>query len=239
MDTPFEGVTTRSRSQNQDTTQTARGNTDPESRPAGDQWVADSQHQEAQLVSDDDDGPDLTDPPSDEEDPQGPSPPTGPAADLEERLEEGKRAVALLEQRVQEARDQKRLAVEVRIAELGTQERRRKALEKELHELLRQDGGDSWTNGRHTTLTTSPASEPRRRRIDQESRVRLRASATYPRLTGRTSGKPRPSSRALIVDYAWTPAPATPRTKTRSTSASCPSRPARRRSGSATSDGRD
>ncbi|KFZ00319.1 hypothetical protein V498_00154 [Pseudogymnoascus sp. VKM F-4517 (FW-2822)] len=122
METPFEGATTRSRSQNLDATQTVRSSTDPELRPSEDRWVADSQVQEAQLE---------------------PSRPTRAAADLLEQLEEGRRAVALLERRVREARERKRLAVESCIAELETQERRKKALERELHELLQHEGGDS------------------------------------------------------------------------------------------------
>lgn len=88
-------------------------------------------------MSDSDDGLNLTDPPSDEEDPWVASPSTRAAPDLEGQLEEGQRAVALLEQRVQEAREQKRLAIELCITELETQEQRKRALERELRDLLR------------------------------------------------------------------------------------------------------
>ncbi|KFY32646.1 hypothetical protein V493_00002, partial [Pseudogymnoascus sp. VKM F-4281 (FW-2241)] len=67
----------------------------------------------------------------------------GPTPELEGRLEEGRQAVALLERRVQEARERKRLAVKTRIAELEAQERHKKALKRELYELLRQDSEDS------------------------------------------------------------------------------------------------
>ncbi|ELR05147.1 hypothetical protein VC83_08104 [Pseudogymnoascus destructans] len=101
MDAPFEGATTRSRSQNQDATQTLRA--DPELPGLWmDSQVTDSEGwRTPRDESGNDDKPDLTDVPSDEE---APLPSTAQSADrsaklhadLEGCLETGRREVELV-----------------------------------------------------------------------------------------------------------------------------------------------
>ncbi|ELR09211.1 hypothetical protein GMDG_03785 [Pseudogymnoascus destructans 20631-21] len=116
MEAPFAGATTRSRSQNQDVTQTIRGDS-PQPRERSPLASSGGYGQERDA-GDSSEG--LTDPPS----------------DLDEKVEEGRRAVDRLEQQVREARATKKRAVESRIAELELQELRKERLEQELQELL-------------------------------------------------------------------------------------------------------
>ena len=69
MDAPFEGATIRSRSQNQDATQTLRAGSEPHEAQGGDRVPNSVGWGTAGDKSDSDDGLDLTDLPSDEEDP--------------------------------------------------------------------------------------------------------------------------------------------------------------------------
>ena len=106
MDAPFEGATTRSRSQNYDATQTVRTESEPALGQDRDRETANARQEAAWVESDG--GSDLTNALSGEEDrregePRAAARPTEPPADLEERLEEGRQAVAQLEQRVWEA----------------------------------------------------------------------------------------------------------------------------------------
>lgn len=131
MDTPFDGATTRSRSQNQEATQTFRGSVDPAPTRERDQPVADTGHGKGgQGGSASKGGPsDRGGSPSESEF-------TDPPSDLEGRIDESRRSGDRLESQIQEAQRQKQLAVESRIVELELQERRKELLERELRELL-------------------------------------------------------------------------------------------------------
>lgn len=133
MDTPFKGATTRSRSQNQDATQTFRGNADPDPTRAQGQAGLDAMYNQAEHrlgVAESDYG--------DQGGSSSRSELTNTTSDLEEQVKEGRRSVERLERQVREARRQKQIAVESRIAELELQKKRREDLERELQELLQE-----------------------------------------------------------------------------------------------------
>ncbi|ELR07752.1 hypothetical protein GMDG_00375 [Pseudogymnoascus destructans 20631-21] len=116
MDVPFEGATTRSRSQN---------------HQSGDERHAQHQPSASEDLHGNQDGsPDgselstLTEVPF----------------DLGDRVDETRREADHLEREVRVARLRKRAAVELRIAELEVQERRKRALQQELRELQ-----EDWT----------------------------------------------------------------------------------------------